>query len=145
MSPSMTACPARARAPARLVASVLLPTPPLGLATAITRMRDSLKMPIGLWYWRAGAPRPGQTQAAHARRPGPRRPPAAGAFARQPRADACGRKCRALRGARPVRAVPRLPGRRGRRAGAAAAGAAGGLAAPDPLVRHAAADEAVAR
>ena len=50
----------------------------------------------------------------------------------------------ARRGARPVRAVPRLPDRRRRRAGRAGAGAAGGLAAPDPLVRHAAADEAVA-
>ena len=66
----------------------------------------------------------------------------------QPRADACAplshARRSAWRGARPVRAVPRLPDRRGRRTGRCWPGAAGGLAAPDPLVRHAAADEAVA-
>ena len=52
---------------------------------------------------------------------------------------------RALGAARPLCAVPRLPDRRAGRAGGAAACAAGGVAAPDALVRHAAADEAVGR
>ena len=49
------------------------------------------------------------------------------------------------RGARPVRALPRLPDRRAEPSRRRSRGAARRLAAPDALVRHAAADEAVAR
>ena len=59
-------------------------------------------------------------------------------------ARAARRRC-AGRGARPVRALPRLPDRRGRRTGCAGRRRADRLAAPDPLVRHDAAAQAVGR
>ena len=54
-------------------------------------------------------------------------------------------RARTDRGARPVRALPRLPDRHRRRAGGAGGGQARRLAAPDPLVQHAAAAQALAR
>ncbi len=66
--------PRAASAPARLVASVLLPTPPLGLATTITGMRDSGNGRSGYGSGRPARLAPGKPKRAvrrHASRPCP--------------------------------------------------------------------------
>src|SRR6185369_4519475 len=89
-------------------------------------------------------------RGAWRRDPRSRRPSRARAIACQPSPDRCraraaaGRQ-RPRRRARPLRALSRLPDRRRRRAGGARRCAARRLAAPGPLVRHAAAPQALVR
>ena len=147
---------------------MLLPTPPFGLATTITGMRASSSLasfavmlagacaaPIGSEPMppavTADEPRADRRTPRRCRHPRPASPTRSCEHSRvnrrllqRPRAQRHERRRRA-RGARPVRALPRLPDRRRRRAGGARGGPARRLAAPDPLVRHAAADEAVGR
>src|SRR5262245_44243543 len=149
-----------------LVASVLLPTPPFGLATTITGMRPprlnahASRHAAVSGYGSGPAQhagtgqtrcrRPFSPHAPHVGHPVAARPPGPAALARAwgaARGAATGERTRrrALAPARPLRAVSRLPDRRGRRTGGAAAGALGGVAASGALVRHATAAQALGR